>query len=296
MNTVVIGLGLIGGSLALDLRSSGLVRRVIGVDNNPAHRETALRRGLVDEVMELHEALASAEMVVIAIPVDQTAALLPTILDRIPSKAVVTDVGSVKSAICRVIQSHPKCGRFVAAHPIAGTEYSGPDAAFQGLFRNKVCIICNAEQSDRDALLAARQLFERLGMRLLSMEASEHDRHAAFVSHLSHISSFVLATTVLEIEKSSSTIFDLAGSGFASTVRLAKSSPDMWAPIFTENATHLHAALTAYLKNLKRFQQLVADGDTDALRATMNQGNRIGRVLAGLNETETKVVKKERVI
>ena len=288
MNVAVVGVGLIGGSLALDLKAAGLARRVIGVDHNPRHAAEALRLGLVDEMTDIAAAVPAAQIVVLAIPVDQTVTLLPRVLDLLGEHAVVTDMGSTKRSICEAVNMHPRRDRYVASHPIAGTEHSGPSAALRGLFAGKLGILCDVDRSAPDAVAILRKVYTTIGMRLLSMDAVDHDRHVAYVSHISHITSFVLATTVLEIEKSTSTIFDLAGSGFESTVRLAKSSPDMWAPIFGHNAEFVCEALDAYIRNITAFRNMIADGESTALVDTMNAANEIRRVLAGITGTSTQ--------
>ncbi len=283
MTVTVIGIGLIGGSLALDLKAAGFAGSVIGVESNPAHAGDALRLGLVDEVCDFDKGIRNADLVIVSVPVDATADLLPRILDTIRHDAVVADVGSTKKAVCDAVRRHSKRGRFVATHPIAGTEHSGPGAALRGLFKNKLCLLCDPEQSDAEALERVRAMYEAVGMRCMTMDAADHDRHAAYVSHISHVTSFVLATTVLEMEKSASTIFDLAGSGFESTVRLAKSSPDMWTPIFLQNAAFVCEALDAYIRNITEFRNEIARGGRDELRSTMESANRIRRILAGMN-------------
>jgi prephenate dehydrogenase len=288
MTVTVVGVGLIGGSLALDLKAAGLARRVIGVDLNPRHAAEALRLGLVDEMMGLDAAVPAAQIVVLAIPVDQTVALLPRVLDLLGENGVVTDMGSTKRSICDAVNMHPRRDRYVASHPIAGTEHSGPSAALRGLFAGKLGILCDIDRSAPDAVATLRRMYATLGMRLQSMDAVDHDRHVAYVSHISHITSFVLATTVLEIEKNTSTIFDLAGSGFESTVRLAKSSPDMWAPIFGHNAGFVCEALDAYIRNITAFRNMIADGQSAALLDTMSAANEIRRVLAGITSTSTQ--------
>ncbi len=283
MTTVVIGIGLIGGSFAKDLRAAGFTSRIIGVENNPENAILARRIGLVDEVLPLGDAVRIADLVIVAIPVTATAVLLPAILDGISPLAVVTDMGSTKHGICAAVARHARRGRFVASHPIAGTENSGPAAALSGLFRDKLGILCDLEQSDPDAVDLIRRMYDTVGMRMLTMEADTHDLHVAYVSHISHITSFVLATTVLEIEKNTSTIFDLAGSGFESTVRLAKSSPDMWTPIFMQNATFVCKALDAYIRNITHFKEMIETGEQQGLHRTMEQANEIRRVLSGMN-------------
>lgn len=279
MNILIIGTGLIGGSLALSLR--GFQTTIIGYDANPEHMQQALDLGLTDQVMPLDQALPVADLVILAIPVNQARELLPSVLDQISPEAVVTDMGSTKQGICRKVRQHSRRAQYVAAHPIAGTEHSGPRAAQSGLFKNKVAIICERELSSEKAVQLVERLFFLLEMKIIYMQADEHDRHIAYVSHLSHISSFTLGLTVLEIEKNESTIFDMAGSGFASTVRLAKSSPDMWNPIFMQNREHLLVALDAYIGQLSRFRALIEARDYDTLYKLMKEANLIRRVLDG---------------
>lgn len=279
MKATIVGLGLIGGSFALGLRKSRLATALIGVDLNVANAEKAVELGLVDRILPEDEALAQADLIVLAIPVNALNAFLPHVLDTIKNDAVVIDAGSTKSAICKLIAHHPKRHQFVAAHPIAGTENSGPTAAFHGLFKDKTNIICESDKSSAKALEVANHVFQALEMKTIFMEAEEHDRHVAYVSHLSHVSSFLLGQTVLDIEKDEKNIFDLAGSGFASTVRLAKSSPDMWAPIFEQNSEYLSQALLEYIMHLQRFHYHLMKHDTKELHRIMSKANEIRRVL-----------------
>lgn len=279
MKATIIGLGLIGGSFALGLRKSGLVTELVGVDRSDANAKKAVELGLVDKILPEEEALAQADLVVLAIPVNALNAFLPNVLDAIKKDAVVIDAGSTKSSICKVIANHPRRNQFVAAHPIAGTENSGPTAAFHGLFKDKTNIICESGKSSAKALEVAIKVFNALEMKTIFMEADEHDRHVAYVSHLSHVSSFLLGQTVLDIEKDEKNIFDLAGSGFASTVRLAKSSPDMWAPIFEQNSEYLSQALLEYIMHLQRFHYHLMKHDTKELHRIMSKANEIRRVL-----------------
>lgn len=283
MKTVVIGLGLIGGSIAIDARKAGLASRLIGVDNNRANADRALALGLVDEVAELDDAVADASLVITAIPVNAIKTVLLRILDRISEQTVVIDTGSTKAMICKAIETHPRRSQFVAAHPLAGTENSGPDAAFSGLFTQKTNIICEKEKSSDHALKTASRVFTALDMRTIFMDAVEHDKHVAYVSHLSHVSAFLLGQTVLDIEKDEKNIFNLAGSGFASTVRLAKSSPDMWAPIFEQNAEYLSQALLEYIMHLQKFQYHLMKRDVKELHRIMTDANHIRKVLEGMD-------------
>ncbi len=293
MKVAVIGLGLIGGSMAIDLRESGFASELIGIDRNDMHATEAVRLGLVDRTETESQALAKADVVIVAIPVNVLAALLPSILEQVKPGAVVIDAGSTKRQICRAVATHPKRNQFVAAHPIAGTENSGPGAAFSGLFTNKTTIICEQEKSSPEALTVAQKMFNHLQMNITYMQPDEHDRHVAYVSHLSHVSSFLLGHTVLDIERDEKNIFTLAGSGFASTVRLAKSSPAMWAPIFEQNMEYLSQALQEYIIHLQRFQYHLMKKDMDALYRTMAEANQIRRILEGVEanagrQTSTK--------
>lgn len=290
MKTTVIGLGLIGGSMALDLRRSGIATELIGVEVNPDHARKALELGLVDSVQTSQESLPASDLVVLAVPVNTVGKLLPGVLDLVKKDAVVIDAGSTKSMICRAVANHPKRGQFVAAHPIAGTENSGPEAAFHGLFRNKTNIICERGKSSPEALSIAERVFDALGMNTIFMEPEEHDKHVAYVSHLSHVSSFLLGQTVLDIERDEKNIFALAGSGFASTVRLAKSSPDMWAPIFEQNAEYLSQALQEYMMHLQKFQHALLKRDVIALHRIMTEANRIREILNGIEYKQPKQV------
>ena len=279
MTVTIIGLGLIGGSLAIDIKKLKIAGRIIGVDNNSKNAESALSLGLVDEIAELDNAAAQSDFIIIAIPVDQTIMVLDDVLDKISTNTVVIDVGSTKERICLTAEKHRNRGNFVATHPISGTENFGPVAAFSGLFKDKLSIICDPEKSNEFAIEKTESLYKALGMKIIYMRSKEHDLHTAYVSHLSHISSFTLGMTVLEIEKDEETIFELAGSGFESTVRLAKSSPDMWAPIFEQNSEHLSQALDTYIKNLKNFKKLIEDKDTAKIHNVIKEANDIRRIL-----------------
>lgn len=283
MKTAIIGLGLIGGSMAIDLRKAGLASAVVGVDNNSTHASRAVELGFVDEISGLEEAVKQADLIITAIPVNAIKNVLFTILDHIPETAIVIDTGSTKSMICKAIEKHPKRSQFVAAHPLAGTENSGPDAAFGGLFSQKTNIICEKERSSESALKVAGRIFSALGMRTIFMDPVEHDKHVAYVSHLSHVSAFLLGQTVLDIEKDEKNIFNLAGSGFASTVRLAKSSPDMWAPIFEQNAEYLSQALLEYIMHLQKFHYHLMKRDVNELHRIMAGANHIRKVLEGMD-------------
>src|SRR6478736_5050516 len=282
MKTTVIGLGLIGGSMAIDLRKAGIATELIGVDLNSANGLKAVELGLVDKILPEENALAMADLVIIAIPVNAACAFLSPVLDAVKKGAVVIDTGSTKNLICKSVSKHPKRSQLVAAHPLAGTKNSGPTAALEGLFQGKTNIICEQDKSSEESLAVAKKIFDALGMTTIFMEPEEHDRHVAYVSHLSHVSSFLLGQTVLDIERDEKNIFDLAGSGFASTVRLAKSSPDMWAPIFEQNAEYLSQALLEYIMHLQKFQYYLMKRDVNELHRIMKDANHIREVLNGI--------------
>jgi prephenate dehydrogenase len=278
MNISIIGLGLIGGSIARDLKSQIYVR-VSGVDSNESHCQMALDFGVVDQIISLDEAISSSDVIIIAVPVDALQQLLPTILNQINDHQVLIDVGSTKKLICDAVRGHDKRGRFIAAHPLAGTEFSGPGAALKGLFVDKKNIVCESDLVQSDALEMAMKIFDSLGMQTIFMDPSEHDKHLAYVSHLSHVSSFMLGMTVLDIERDEKQIFNLAGTGFASTVRLAKSNPKTWSAIFEKNNVHLSAALDQYILWLQKFKKAMDDGDRTAMETYMTSANDIKRVL-----------------
>jgi len=275
----IIGLGLIGGSLALDLRSNGFASRLIGYDAKPSHQEQAIKLGLVDEIMDWESACKEADIVILAVPVSVILNLLPEALNLISKDAMVMDMGSTKAEIQESIRNHPKRDRAVLAHPMAGTEYSGPKAAVHNLFHRKVALICHPEQSDKQVLQLAERLLKSLFMRVIYMDSKEHDIHAAYVSHVSHISSFVLALTVLEKEKSETNIFNMASGGFASTVRLAKSSPKMWRDVYEQNADNLVDVLNSYIEKMTTFKSHIEARDFDKTAELMQQANEIGRIL-----------------
>lgn len=278
MNIAIIGLGLLGGSIGLRLREKG--HQVIGVEQNAEHATDALILGLVDKIKPFELAIAEAHVIYLAIPVNHIKTTLAKVLDLIDNQQVVTDTGSTKEQICLSVKNHPNRGRYVAGHPLAGTEYSGPKAAFSTLFDGKKNLMCDLEASDSDALEIIELLNEQLGMERVSMDSSVHDKHLAYVSHLSHVSSFMLGLTVLDIEQDEEKIFELAGTGFGSTVRLAKSSPKTWAPIFEQNKAHLSIALKEYIAYLTDFKKHIDEGHLESLMDAMKQANEISRVLA----------------
>ena len=278
----VIGLGLIGGSLALELKKR-FDWTVFGVDSSEQNAKKALELGIIDEISDF-SIVESADVVVIAIPVNRAPQLALRVLDSIKKEALVFDVGSTKENICKKVVKHSKRVNFVAVHPIAGTEFSGPEAAIYNLFDRKVNIICDKELSSEESIQKTMEIFDRLNMRTIFMDSKEHDKHIAYVSHLSHISSFMLGKTVLEIEKDEKNIFDMAGSGFESTVRLAKSSPKMWSPIFVGNKKNILTSLDGFIKNLEEFKELIENEDTEALKDSMSETNYIKEILKGIKK------------
>lgn len=280
-NIYAIGVGLIGGSLAIDIKKHRPDVMIHGISRKDATLEKALELNLIDKKATLDD-LGNADLVIVSIPVDATVKLLPTILDKIPDTGLVVDAGSTKEDICKVVENHPRRRNFLAMHPIAGTEHSGPTAAIEGLFKGKTNIVCEVEKTTFKLQEKALQLFTDIGMRIRYMNPKEHDRHIAYVSHLSHISAFMLGKTVIDKEKNERDIFDMAGSGFASTVRLAKSSPEMWTPIFKQNKTNVIETLEEYINNLTHFKELMKDDDFEAIFDEMKNTNHIKDILNGI--------------
>lgn len=279
MTITIIGPGLIGGSLAMGLRENGFASRLIGVDNKPENAQKALELGLVDEVLPLQEAVAASRMIVVATPVDSLTALIPQVLDLVDAQKVVLDVGSTKIPVLEAVEHHPNRARFVATHPMAGTEYSGPGAAIRGLFDGKCCVFSDVEKSDAEAVYLCRSMYESLGMHINFLEGAAHDLHVAYVSHISHIASFALALTVLEKEKNEDRIFELASGGFNSTVRLAKSSPATWVPIFRQNRDNVLDVLDEFINTISRFRTLLIKKDFDTFGNLIQQANDIRRII-----------------
>jgi len=281
MKVFIIGTGLIGGSFSLDIQEAYPEAKVYGIDHNPEHLAEAKNLGVIHEAATLAD-LSQADFVFITIPVDASLSLISEVLDNIHDDAVVIDAGSTKQGICEAIAEHPKRRNFLAAHPIAGTEFSGPKAALKGLYKDKTNIICEVEKTAFKLQEKALDIFSKIGMRIRYMDPVSHDRHIAYVSHLSHISSFMLGKTVIEKEKNERDIFDMAGSGFESTVRLAKSSPAMWTPIFRQNKANVIETLEEYIRNLERFKDLMKEDDFDAIYKQMENTNRIREILKGI--------------
>lgn len=281
MNVFVIGIGLIGGSIAKDIKRIDPNAKIYGIDTNKAHLEEAMALDLID-IKSSYDELPLADMVIVSIPVDVLVAELPKILDAVDDDAVVFDAGSTKSLVCKAIEEHPKRRNFLACHPISGTEFSGPSAAIEGLFQGKTNIICEIEKTAFKLQEKALELFRQLGMRIRYMNPAAHDKHIAYVSHLSHISSFMLGKTVIEKEKNERDIFDMAGSGFESTVRLAKSSPAMWTPIFKQNKQNVVETLEEYIRNLEAFKQMLLEDNFEGIYKEMDNTNKIRKILKGI--------------
>ena len=278
MKAAVIGIGLIGGSFALTLKDKGICEEVIGVDNSERNRAKAVELGLVDRTLPLDEAIPAADLIVLATPVDSIPLLAVKVLNKV-DRQVVIDMGSTQQELCEVIAQHPRRGRFVATHPMWGTEYSGPEAAVHDGFEGRTVVLCDGAESDPDALKLVEDIYRKIGMPIKYMSSEEQDTHTAYVSHISHITSFALALTVLEKEREEEHIFDLAGGGFESTVRLAKSSPETWAPIFMQNKYNVLDVLREHIHQLQIFRRLLEKDDTEGLKQMMQRANRINRII-----------------
>jgi len=279
MKVGIVGLGLIGGSLGLVLKDRQLAAYVIGCDANNQHAEKALQLGLVDTIASLDELLTEADIIVLAIPVSAANKVLPMVLDKISGQQIVIDMGSTKFNLLHAVDHHPNRSRFVATHPMWGTEFSGPEAANISAFTGRAAIICNRQDSDSDAVQAIEQMLRKIGMHILFMDATDHDIHTAYISHISHITSFALANTVLEKEKEEDAIFELASAGFESTVRLAKSNPDTWLDIFRENRENVLDVLNEHITQLRKFKSCLEKENWDYLHQLMANANEIKRIL-----------------
>lgn len=287
MNVSIIGIGLIGGSFAKDIKNLHPTYKLSGIDNNQAHLKEALSLGLINTASSYDE-LSMADLVIVSIPVDEMIIQLPKILDLIKADTIVIDAGSTKEAICKTVADHKNRRNFLACHPIAGTEYTGPSAAIKGLFYGKTNILCEVEKTAFKLQEKAISFFHSLGMRIRYMNPVAHDKHIAYVSHLSHISSFMLGRTVIEKEENEKDIFDMAGSGFESTVRLAKSSPAMWTPIFKQNKENVLDSLEEYIHNLEDFKNMLAEDNYKGIYEIMNSTNQIKHILKGIPLTNNK--------
>ncbi len=279
----IIGLGLIGGSMAIDLKRRGFADTILGVENDPVNAAAAEKIGLADEIVPFEESIHRADIVVIAVPVGTAVRMLPIILDEFQKEGakdkIVIDTCSTKGQIVRGVHYHPFRSRYVATHPMAGTEYSGPWAAMPNLFDGRACIFANTEESDPKAVKTIEKLYDTLNMRPTYMNADNHDVHTAYVSHISHVTSFALALTVLDKEKDEKHIFDLASGGFSSTVRLAKSNADMWVPILTQNSDNVLQVIDTYIDKMKEFRNAIADLDGNKIRSLIDEANKIKRII-----------------
>ena len=279
----IIGLGLIGGSMAIDLKRKGFAQTVLGVDADPVNAAAAEKIGLVDRVVSFEDCVDQSDVIILAVPVNAALKLLPMVLDRFEQTdakdKVVLDVCSTKEHLSRSVKYHSKRKLYVASHPMSGTEYSGPWAALPGLFDGRAGIICDSDESDRKAVKVVEDLYTTLNMRLIYMNSTNHDVHTAYVSHVSHVISFALAQTVLEKEKDEKHIFDLASGGFASTARLAKSGADMWTPILLQNSDNVLRVMDKYIEKLNAFREAIAEGDEDAVRGLIEEANKIRRII-----------------
>lgn len=279
MNIAVIGLGLMGGSFALDIKSVYSNSKIFGIDNSESNLKEALALDLIDQIIT-YDDLVKMDIVLVSIPVNYSLIVIPKVLEKINENTLVFDVGSTKEAICQILENHPKRANFLAAHPMAGTEFSGPKAAHKGLYISKTNILCEFEKTDHKLREFALEIFDNLNMKIIYMDPKPHDVHVAYVSHLSHISSFMLGKTVIEKEKNEKNIFDLAGSGFESTVRLAKSLPETWTPIFLQNKNNLVLAIDEYISNLNELKKIIENNDSNKLSSILNNTNRIKEILS----------------
>ena len=279
MVVTIIGVGLIGGSYALALRDKGLASKIIGVGRSEESLRRAVELKLIDEYLPLEKAVTQSDLIYLSVPVDATLELAPRIMDLLTPKQVLTDAGSTKTAICNLLGNHPNRSRLVASHPMWGTEYSGPEAAVHGAFAGRACVICEKEKSDPEAVALVEKIYRELGMHIMYMEAADHDIHAAYVSHISHITSFALANTVLEKEKEEDKIFALAGGGFESTVRLAKSSPAMWVPIFMQNRENVLDVLNEHISQLRKFKASLEKENEAYLYELIENANKIRKII-----------------
>ena len=276
----IIGLGLIGGSLAISLKNKNGITSILGVDNHHEHVKKAMSLGLADKIVTIDEVVGSADFIIVATPMDSMVNIIPSLLSAISKHQIVMDVGSTKVQLAEAVKSHPNRNRYVAAHPMAGTEFSGPEAAIPDLFEGKYTVLCDVELSAPDALKMVRHIFDVLNMKIVELDSRSHDIHTAYVSHISHISSFALALTVLAKEKDENRIFELAGSGFSSTVRLAKSSPDTWIPIFRQNRDNVLDVLDEHINQLSQFRSLLIKNDFDTFHTLIEEANAIKRIIS----------------
>lgn len=278
MTISIIGIGLIGGSMAISLKENGFADRIIGVDKSQENLDKAIRRRLIDEEMDMESAVKESNIIIISTPVNAMLEVLPEVLDLVENQVVI-DVGSTKFELMESVKNHPKRTQYVGTHPMGGTEHSGPEAAIPNLFDKKTTVICDAEQSKKAAVELIEKMYSSMDMKLIYMDAKSHDVHTAYISHISHISSFALALTVLEKEKDEKAILNLASSGFSSTVRLAKSSANMWVPVFQQNRDNVLDVLDEHINSLSKFRTLLIKKDFKKIYDLIEQSNDIKRIL-----------------
>jgi prephenate dehydrogenase len=278
-SVTIVGVGLISGSFSLALQEKKLAKNIIGVSKTEASIKKALELGLIHESLPLDEAVKKSDLIYVAIPVDVTVPVMQRIMDQITENQIVADAGSTKHALCSALAFHPMRKRFVATHPMWGTEYRGPESAVRDAFAGRACVICEKEKSDPEAVEKIESIYKQLGMHITYMNADSHDMHAAYISHISHITSFALANTVLEKEKEEDAIFELAGGGFESTVRLAKSNPDMWGPIFMQNRNHVLDVLNEHISQLRKFKSCLEKENYEYLMELMENANKISKII-----------------
>ena len=282
MKIYIIGVGLIGGSFAMEMRKLFSNSTIIGIDKSENNLNKAYEIGIIDKKSCLSE-ISDADIIIVSVPVKSIINLLPNILDKVNKNTLVIDFGSTKNSICDLIKDHPNRENFLATHPIAGTEFSGPTAAHKGLFANKNIIICDKLRTNQSSLEIALKIFKSMKMKISYMNPDSHDKHIAYVSHLSHLSSFMLGKTVMDEEKNEKNIFDMAGSGFESTVRLAKSSPEMWTDIFEDNKENIIKSLDDYIENLIQINNLIKDDRFNEIELQLKSTNYIKTILKGIN-------------
>ena len=275
MNVAIVGLGLMGGSLALSLKKLDFIDEVVGSDHNIQHQKDAIKLNLVSKIVEFKD-VKKYDVVFLAIPVDGIIAALQN-LTNLDADTTIIDMGGTKS---KILNSTPQSIRknFVAAHPMTGTEFFGPHAALDGLYEDKVVVLCDLEDSGKHQQKVSRKIFKALGMKKYFMKAHEHDRHAAFISHMPHAISYSLANTVMKQEKKEN-ILALAAGGFRSMSRLAKSSPNMWEDIFRQNKSNILEAINLFEDELKILKQSVEDDNWNELNKLMSAGKKLHDIL-----------------
>ena len=281
MKVGIVGLGLLGGSIGLKLKDLYDNITIYGYDIDYKSVSYCLKNKIIDVKFE-EEFISELDFIFLAIPVDSIKNQLSDYLNKTSDKTLIIDLGSTKFQICNSVENNQNRKNYLAAHPIAGTEFSGPNSAKKDLFNDKVMILCDTEKTDPNLLLDAKKIIKSLGMSIKTMNSKEHDKHIAYVSHLSHISSFMLGKTVMDKEDDEHAIYNMAGSGFESTVRLAKSSPEMWSSIFVENKKNIIESLDEYISNINNFKKLIEVSDQKTLNNEMKRINEIKNILKGI--------------